>query len=589
MSWEAWTTIAVAVAGLLAMARNLAAPDLVMMGQLVLLLALGILTPKEAAAGFANEGMLTVAVLFVVAAAIQETGALDALARVVLGRPRSVPAAQLRMSIPVAFASAFLNNTPIVAMLLPVVVDWARSVRISPSKLLMPLSFATILGGTCTLLGTSTNLVIAGFAETYSAPIELSLFGLAVVGVPLLALGIAYLMAVQRWLLPDRGHGETVAENPREYMVAMRVEADSPVVGRSIEKAGLRHLPGLYLVQIERDGDVLPAVSPEVRVLAGDELLFTGVVDSVADLRRIRGLSPANGIGDRLKVQRPDRILVEAVVGPLSSLVGKSVRDARFRTRYNAAIIAVRRDGERVSAKVGDIVLEAGDTLLLEAHPSFVERYRNDRSFALVSGVDRSTPPRHEKAGLAAVIVLAMVLVNGLSYMPLLSSALLAASLLLATRCIGAGAARNAIELPTLLAIVGSLAVGRALETTGAAEVLGDVLVRLGSPFGAVGTVVGVYLATAFLTNFVSNNAAAALMFPIAMSAADHVGLSLTGMCYLLMLAASAAFATPIGYQTNLMVYGPGKYRFGDFLRVGVPMQLLLGAASIALCWAVYF
>lgn len=588
MSWQAWTTVGLALGGLIAMARNYAAPDAVMLFQMVVLMVLGILTPKDAVAGFANEGMLSVAVLFVVAAAVQETGALDVLARRLLGRPRSVPAAQLRMMVPVAFASAFLNNTPIVAMLLPVVVDWARRMGVSPSKLLMPLSFATILGGTCTLIGTSTNLVVAGFAEAYRTPLRLSLFELAWVGVPVAIVGMLYIAVAQRWLLPERGTGAPQVENPREYMVAMRVESDSPVVGRSIEQAGLRHLPGLFLVQVERDGQTLPAVGPELRLLAGDELLFTGVVDSVADLRRIRGLSPANDVGEKLSVQRPDRILVEAVVSPASPLVGQSVRESRFRTHYNAAIVAVRRDGERVPAKVGDIVLEPGDTLLLETQPAFVERYRNDRSFALVSGVDNSAPPRHDKAGLSALIVLAMVVANALEWLPLLVSVLLAATALVLTRCIGMNAARRSLELGTLLAIVGSLAVGKALETSGAARVLGEVLVSIGEPAGGVGVVTAVYVATTLLSNFISNNAAAALMFPISMAAAESTGLSLSGTAYVLMMAASAAFATPIGYQTNLMVYGPGKYQFGDFVRFGLPMQFVVGAVTVAGAWLVW-
>ncbi len=580
MSWEAWTTIGLAVLGLVAMARNYAAPDAVMLGQTVVLMTLGILTPKEAMAGFSNEGMLSVAVLFVVAAAVQETGALDALARRVLGRPRSVAAAQLRMMLPVSFGSAFLNNTPIVAMLLPVVVDWGRRMHVAPSKLLMPLSFATILGGTCTLIGTSTNLVVAGFAQTYRSPIDIDMFGIAWVGLPVAVAGMLYMLVAQRWLLPDRGTGELSVENAREYMVAMRVESDSPVVGRSIEQAGLRNLPGLFLVQVERDGQVLPAVGPDLQLSAGDELLFTGVVDSVADLRRIRGLSPANHVDDRLTAQRPDRILVEAVVSPASMLVGLSVRESRFRTHFNAAIVAVRRDGERVTAKVGDIVLEA--------HPGFVRRYRNDRSFALVSGVENSTPPRHEKAALSALIVGVMVTVNALEWLPLLSSVLLAAAALVLTRCIGMNAARRSLEMGTILAIVGSLAVGKALETSGAALHLGEILVSLGAPFGGIGVLGAVYLATALLTNFISNNAAAALMFPIAMSAAESTGLSLTGTAYVLMLAASAAFATPIGYQTNLMVYGPGKYQFGDFVRFGLPMQLVVGAVTLLGTWLLW-
>lgn len=588
MGWEAWVTVAVTVAMVFAMAKSLAEPDLVLVGGLTLLVAIGIVPVDRAFVGFGNEGVLTVGALFVVAAGVRETGGLDELLRRVLGRPTRLWVAQLRMMIPVSSVSAFLNNTPVVAMMMPVVTDWARRTGLPGSRLLMPLSWASILGGTCTLIGTSTNLVVYGLAKQRDASIDIGFFDIAVLGVPTLIAGIAYVVVLSRWLLPDRSGSHVTVDHPREYTVAMRVEADSPVVGQRIEEAGLRHLPGLYLVELEREGELMPAVDPETRLRAGDHLLFVGVVDSVVDLRRIRGLVPATDQVDKLAHARPDRRLLEAVVGAGSPLAGTNVRELRFRTRYEAAIIAVHRNGERITGKVGDIVLHAGDVLLLEATPSFLARYRNDSSFALVTEVAGSAPLQHDKATLALCLLVAMIVVSALEILPLLVAALLTAGAMLATGCLNAQEAQRSIELRVLIAIAAAFGVGAALETSGAAATIGSQLVEVATPLGPVATLAAIYIATALLTELITNNAAAALMFPLAAAAAESAQIPLAPIALVVMMAASASFATPIGYQTNLMVYGPGGYRFGDFLRFGIPLQLLLAVLAIGIASALW-
>lgn len=564
-----------------AMARNVAGPDVVLIGGLTALMALGIVDVPDALRGFASPAVMTVAVLFVVAAAMRETGALDLLARRVLGRPRLVATAQVRLMIPVVGMSAFLNNTPIVAMMVPLVLDWSRRTGIAASKLLIPLSYAALLGGVCTLIGTSTNLVVAGMAATLETPILIGMFDIAPLGVPVAIAGLVYVVIASRFLLPDTRGTPRSVDNPREYTVAMRVASDSPIVGQTIEEAGLRHLPGLYLVEIEREGDVMAAVGPEVRIRAEDLLLFAGIVDSVVDLRRIRGLVPATDQVHKLEA-RPDRCLVEAVVASGSPLAGRNVRDTQFRTRYKAAIIAVHRQGERVRAKVGDIVLQAGDVLLLETHARFVDERRHDGDFALVSAVEGSAPPRHHKAGLATVILLAMVAVVVGGVLDLLIAALIAAALLIVTGCVDGENARRSIEVRVLVAIAAAFGVGAALSASGAADALGGGLVRAAMPLGPIGVVAAIYVATTVLTELITNNAAAALMFPIAISAAEQSRLPIEPVLLALMVAASASFSTPIGYQTNLMVYGPGGYRFADFLRFGVPLQIVVMAVTIA-------
>lgn len=589
MTWPAYISGSLAIFMVVAMARSWATPDLVLMGGLTLLLTLGVVDHEAALAGFSSPAVLSIAALFVVAAGIRETGALDFIARHWLGRPKRTAEAQLRLMLPVSVMSAFLNNTPVVAMMVPLVMEWSRRTGGALGRLLMPLSYAAILGGGCTLIGSSTNLLIAGMAARELPGLELAIFDVAVLGVPVLILGMLYVLVASRWLLPQGDRDAAAGDNPREYTVTMRVQPGSPVVGQSVEEAGLRHLPGLYLAEIERGGHVLAAVDPSVRLQAEDRLLFAGVVDSVVDLRRIRGLVPATDQVDKL-AGRPDRRLVEAVVAAQSTLVGRNAREIHFRTRYNAAIIAVHRQGARVRAKIGDIAFAPGDTLLLETQAGFRRTHRNDGNFALIAEVEGGAPRRHHRAWLSASILAMMVVLHVGGAVDLLSAALLAAGGMVLTGCLSLHEARRAVDLRVILAIAAAFGVGAALEQTGAAAALAQALVALGQPMGPVGILAAIYLATVLLTSLISNNAAAALMFPVAAAAAAQSGFdNPRPWLYVLMLAASASFCTPIGYQTNLMVLGPGGYRFADFLRFGLPLQVILGLCTLALAMCLWF
>ncbi len=582
MTLDAWIALAVVamVIGLLVFTRF--AADVVLVAGVTLLLITGVISPQEALAGLSNEGMVTVAVLYVIAAGLRETGAVAWLVQWVLGRPRNLLHAQLRLMAPVAAVSGFLNNTPVVAMFLPAVIDWARQNRLPVSKLLIPLSYAAILGGTCTLIGTSTNLVVNGLLLSRTNLPGLGMFDITWVGLPSALIGIAYIVLLGRWLLPDRRPVMDPQDDPRRYTVEMLVQPASPLVGKSVEEAGLRHLPGMYLVEIERDGDVFPAIAPHHRLKANDRLVFAGILDSVVDLQRFRGLVPATDQVFKLGLPRPERSLVEAVVSDSGPLVGKSIREGRFRNIYNAAVIAVARNGERLQKKIGDIVLRPGDTLLLEADPSFVERQRNSRDFYLVSRLENAHPLRHDRALAALVILAGMVVAVSASWVSMLQGALVAAGLMLATRCISGGAARAAVDWQVLIAIAASFGLGFALEKTGAAQFIAENLIALaqGGPWG---TLAVVYLVTMLFTELITNNAAAVLMFPIALSTSESLGVSFMPFAIAIMMAASASFSTPIGYQCNLMVYGPGGYRFTDYFRVGIPLNLLMAAVTLAI------
>jgi di/tricarboxylate transporter len=377
MSMEAWFTVAVVLVCLGLLASNRVAPDLVMTAGLTLLLVAGVLSPQQALAGLANEGLVTVAVLYIVVTGLTETGAVGWLVQSVLGRPRSLRQAQIMMMLPVADLSGFLNNTPVVAVFIPALQDWAKRHRLGLSRLMIPLSFAAIAGGTCTLIGTSTNLVVNGLLIEHLGTPGLGLFELAWVGLPVVAVVIVLVTIFSHWLLPERMPALGRLGDVREYTVEMQVEPGSPLVGRTIGEEGLRQLPGMYLMEIERDGQILPAVSPRERLHGGDRLVFVGIVESVVDLQRMRGLIPATNQVFKLNAPQRDRILVEAVVSNTCPLVGRRVREGRFRSRYNAVIIAVARNRERLKGKIGDIVLRTGDTLLLEARPSFIVQQRN--------------------------------------------------------------------------------------------------------------------------------------------------------------------------------------------------------------------
>lgn len=580
MPFEAILTLLViaSVLGMLAMTR--VAPDMILMAALAFLVVSGILTPPEALAGFANPGVMTIATLYIVAAALKETGAVQWLARILLGQPRSLSEAQLRMLLPAAGLSAFMNNTTVVAMLIPAVQEWAQRLKLPPSKLLLPLSYAAILGGTCTLIGTSTNLVVDGLLQR-EMNVSLHMFELAWVGVPLLLVGGGFLWLFAGRLLPDRQTALEQLETAREYCVEVVVEPGGPLVGRSIADAGLRSLRHGYLADIERQGRLITAVPPQTQLVAGDVLVFIGAPACARELRRIQGLQPANGNVHKLDIAHHHRCLVEAVIGPDFAGLGMNVRKSRFRSRYQAVILSISRAGNRLPGKLGDITLQVGDTLLLETGEDFVEQYRYRKDFLLISALNDSTPPNFRKAPYALGILAALVLASASGLLSILEAAFLAAGAMLVTRCITASKARRYVDLSVLVVIAASFSLGAAMSKTGAAAYIADWLMVGGlSPWWSLALI---YVLTTVFTELITNNAAAVLMFPIGMALAEHLGVSPLPFAIAIMFAASASFMTPLGYQTNLMVYGPGGYKFQDYLRLGAPLSLLVGTTAVLL------
>jgi di/tricarboxylate transporter len=580
---NAWITLAITALILAGLARDLPA-DMLFLAAAVLLAVLGVISPSDAFAGFSNEGMLTVAALFVVAAGMRETGVMDRIGDRLFGHVKTERGALLQLALVSIPHSLFLNNTAMVALMLPVLIAWCRKRQVSPSRLLMPLSFLTILGGTCTLIGTSTNLVVQGLLIK-SKLRPMSFFEIGYIGFPCALIGTAYMLSLGRRLLPDRKELiEQLGESRREYLVEMLVQPHSRLVGQTVGAAGLRQLPGLFLIEIERDGTSIGPVDPEEVIEANDRLVFTGVVSTIVDLEKIPGLVPAADTAYEVSPRtRHGRQLCEAVISPSSPLVGRDVRNADFRALYNAAVVAVHRHGARVTNKVGDIVLRAGDTLLLQVGPHFSRAYRNSRDFYLVSDVEDSRPLRRDRAWVAAAIFGAMVaaLIGG--FVSVTLAVFLAAGAMLATRCISAGDARKTVEWPVLVAIAASFALGTALEQSGVAGAFAKTLAHFSHGLGPTAALAAIYFGTMVLNELISNNAAAVLSFPIALATAHQIGVNDRPFIIAVALASSNAFASPIGYQTHMMVYGPGGYRFFDFVRVGLPLNLLLWVTAVVL------
>jgi len=581
MAWEAVFTLGLLVVVLGSLVLTRVSADLILMGSLITLVITGVLTPASALTGFANPGVITIATLYVVAAGLKETGAVQWIARRLLGHPKTPAGAQARLVAPTGILSAFMNNTAVVAMFIPAVQDWAQRLNISASKLLLPLSYAAILGGTCTLIGTSTNLVVDGLLQS-RLDIHLGLFELAWVGVPLLIVGGGFLVLFANRLLPDRGGLNEELEQVREYGVEVEVVSPGPLVGRTVAEAGLRALNYGYLTEIDRQGRLITAVEPDRTLQAGDRLYFVGAPECASELRRIQGLKPANGSVHKLDLANHQRCLVEVVLGPEFAALGQTVRDSRFRSRFNAAILSISREGKRVPGKLGDIQFKMGDTLLLEASQEFAQQYRFRRDFLLVSALNDSTPPDFSRAPMALGILLAMVAVSASGLLSILEAAFLAAGAMIMSGCITASRARRSVDLPVLVVIASSFALGTAMSETGAANWVAGSLLGFGAltPWVALALV---YLLTAAFTEVITNNAAAVLMFPIALAVSEQLGVSFLPFAVAVMFAASASFITPLGYQTNLMVYGPGRYQFTDYMRIGIPLSVIVGTTAVLL------
>ena len=582
MSLALAVTSSVVLITLVALVREWAAPALVVTAGMVVLLVSGVITPSEALSGFSNQAPITIAALLVISRAVERTGGLRPLLELAIQRDGTERGTLARLLGPAAGVSTIMNNTPIVAMLIgPVSATAERSGR-SPSRFLMPINHAVLLGGIVTLIGTSSNLVVSGLMTEANMP-PMAMFELTPVGLPIAVTGVLMLVWLSPRLLPARrGLKERFSEEFREFSIEMEVEPDGPVAGRSVAEAGLRHLQGVFLAWVRRGGEVITPVGPDERLEPADRLGFVGSVDRVMDLQETRGL--------RLAAHKHVKGLdagahrfVEVVLAAISPLVGRTLREADFRDQYQATVLAIHRSGDRLAGKLGEIRLEAGDTLLLLADQGFVSRWRDRRDFLLVSALNGAMPVSTGKAWFVLAVAGLMIAASALEIVPILQGSLVAALLMVLGRVLTPNEARTAVDLDVLLMVAASYGIGKAIETSGLASTLADWLVAPAMAIGPLAVLGGVVLATLLVTQLITNNAAAVLVFPIAVAAARQIGADPRPFALAVAIAASGSFLTPIGYQTNTMIFGPGGYRFGDYVRLGLPLTLLMFAGIVSM------
>ena len=589
MSPDALLTLVVITGFLFAVISGRMAVDIGLATAMVLLLVGGVLSPMEALQGFANPALFIIACFYIVSAAIKESGALHWWVMKWLGGKHSVSGVMPRIMFPVALMSSVISNTPVVAIFIPLLQDWARRHRMAISKVLIPLSFASILGGVWTLVGTSTNILVVGLLQNTSDADVLTLFSPAVIGVPLVFLGVLYFMLIGHRLLPSAGP-ETDSKaglDKREYAMSMRVEAGGVMSGKTIADAGLRHLQHGFLAEIQSEGRSILAVGTEEILGDDDILVFVGQPEVVGELRQLPGLQTAEKALLALDLPKNSRALVEAIVAPESNLVGSTIKASGFRMRFDCVVVSVSRNGRRINQKVGSIRLRAGDTLLIEAARGFVQRYRYSRDFLLLSRIDDISIPDTTKAPvtLGLLGLFFMTVVSGL--LPLVSAAMLLVVALGVCGCISLDFAQRSVDARVLLAIGASLSIGVALQNTGLAAMAAEGLMLVGGSNPYLNLLL-LYLATVLATELITNNAAAVLMFPLAQVISTALGVSLLPFALAIMFGASASFLSPLGYQTNLMVQGPGGYQFRDFFKVGIGLSFIVGLTvifAIPLVW----
>lgn len=584
--------LVVIVVMFVALLLELARPDMIVFSALVIFVLTGLLTPEEAFKGFSNQGMLTIALLFIVAGSVQKHGLLEQLMKQWLSKSKKVRGSMFRFYLPISLSSAFLNNTPIVVTFTPMIKNWCEERGIAPSKFLIPLSYVTILGGTITVIGTSTNLVVHGMLLDYGLE-GFTLFQLAVVGIPVLILGFIYLFTVGYKLLPNnKGFSEQVKQDSREYIAEMTVSNSFDFINETVEKAGLRELKGLYLVEIIRESERVSPVKSTTIVRAGDRLIFTGLISTIAELQQLKGLQLETGTHlDLDDLKNGDVQLVEAVVSHQSSLLSKSIKQSQFRSRFDAGVLAVHRNNERIKSKIGDIILKPGDVLLLLTGSDFIRTYQQSNDFYVVSSMET---PNHlnenrKKGWFSLIVLITMILAVTLNILSMFKAMLLAVFIFIITKIISPEEARKKIQFHVLLLIASAFGVGTAMTKTGLASWMANGLLEIGEPLGIIAILIAVYILTNIFTELITNSAAAVLMLPIGIEMAEVLSLDYMGFAVTIAIAASASFITPIGYQTNLIVYGPGGYTFSDYIKVGTPLSIIVMLITVTIVNMVWF
>jgi len=562
--------------------REVLAPDVVALSAVSILLISGILSPHDALSVFSNGAPITVGAMFVLSAALERTGVIGILAQF-LGRAadKTPVIAVGSLLISVAFTSAFVNNTPIVVLMTPVVIGLSQTLSMAPSKLLIPLSFASIFGGMTTLIGTSTNILVDGVAQTHGMK-PIGMFEITLMGLILGGAGLVYLFLVGRWLLPSR---ETLASllpkaSDRHFVTDVLIPIDSPLIGKPLGDAGFTEDRGFRVIDVIRRDISLAWRMKDLELEAGDRLVIRSKMDDMLGLREAGdvkfGTRDAHAIEP---IAARETVIVEGVVGPRSRSSGRYIDDLNLMRLYGAFILAVHRQGENITGNFNQIRLRVGDTLLLEGPPESIRDLFEAQELINLTEPD-ARPFRRSKAPIAIGAVAGVMALATFGVLPISALAIIAATLVVALGCVKPEEAYESIQWNILMLIFGMLALGIAMEKTHAAALIVDLFASAVSGLGPVAVLSALYLITSILTEMMSNNATAILMTPIAIGIADQMGLDARPFVVAVMFAASASFSSPIGYQTNTFVYNAGGYKFIDFVKVGVPLNLMFWALA---------